>query len=467
MESGGRYDAVGPTHPKLGRALGKYQVMEANVGPWTKEVLGRELTGDQFLASQEAQDAVFQTKFGQNVAKHGPADAFSIWHSGRPLAQAQGARDSLGTRTTDYVQRGMAALGHKATQPVAREAGTQQVQVASAADADVPARGATETGGFNVPGGRGTVAGGSEIGPERLQMLREGLQSRNPAIQQMAIQEINRIRAEQAKGPDLESVAPGSTLYDKRTGRAIYTAPKDGAGEKWEFKELKDGRQVLFNPRTGETKAPEGQGPAQAPKPNFEVEDKLRDDYEKKLKPFEELQDAYGSVRAAVQGRIEAPDVQSPASDMALIFAYMKMLDPTSVVREGEYDKVGNTTNIPGKVLNYLNKARTGEMLNDDQIEDIVKSAHRRYEQKYKDTEKVADRFRQLAPHYGIDDPNRIVFLPERAEMPQVPKRKGILGGAPQTNQYGVVPTTRAWTNPDGTPPNVIKRGAYTIRQLD
>jgi hypothetical protein len=234
MESGGRYDAVGPTHPKLGRALGKYQVMEANVGPWTREVLGRELTGDQFLASREAQDAVFRTKFGQNVAKHGPADAFSMWHSGRPLAQAQNARDSLGTRTTDYVQRGMAALGHKAPQPVAREAGTQQVQVASAADADMRAPGGVETGQFNLPGGRGAVAGGSEISPDRIQMLREGLRSRNPAIQQMAIQEIQAIRAGQAKGASYDFQKVGDDLY--------RTDPRSGTAEKIVSGPAKEGR---------------------------------------------------------------------------------------------------------------------------------------------------------------------------------------------------------------------------------
>ena len=40
IESSGRYDAIGPTNAKLGRPLGKYQVMEANLGPWSKAALG-------------------------------------------------------------------------------------------------------------------------------------------------------------------------------------------------------------------------------------------------------------------------------------------------------------------------------------------------------------------------------------------------------------------------------------------
>src|SRR5690606_24235042 len=46
----GDYQAVGPRHPRLGRALGRYQVMEANVGPWTEKYLGRRLTPEEFLA---------------------------------------------------------------------------------------------------------------------------------------------------------------------------------------------------------------------------------------------------------------------------------------------------------------------------------------------------------------------------------------------------------------------------------
>src|SRR5882672_2502413 len=50
IESGGRYDLLGPVTKTGDRAYGKYQVMGANVGPWTKEVLGKELSPDEFLS---------------------------------------------------------------------------------------------------------------------------------------------------------------------------------------------------------------------------------------------------------------------------------------------------------------------------------------------------------------------------------------------------------------------------------
>jgi hypothetical protein len=104
LESGGAYDKLGPLTRSGDRAYGKYQVMGNNIGPWTREVLGRELTPQDFLKDQAAQDAVFNHKFGASVEKYGnPQDAASVWFSGRPLAQAGNASDVLGTTVPKYV----------------------------------------------------------------------------------------------------------------------------------------------------------------------------------------------------------------------------------------------------------------------------------------------------------------------------------------------------------------------------
>src|SRR5690242_14041971 len=68
----GDYGAIGPTNPKMGRALGRYQIMEANIGPWSQEALGRTVTPDEFLADPKIQDAIFDKKFGSYVSQYGP-----------------------------------------------------------------------------------------------------------------------------------------------------------------------------------------------------------------------------------------------------------------------------------------------------------------------------------------------------------------------------------------------------------
>ena len=104
IESGGNYSAVGPQTGK-GRALGKYGVMEFNVGPWTEEALGQSMTPMQFLASPEAQERVFQHRFGGYVQKYGPEGAAKAWFAGEKGMNNPNARDVLGTTVSAYADK--------------------------------------------------------------------------------------------------------------------------------------------------------------------------------------------------------------------------------------------------------------------------------------------------------------------------------------------------------------------------
>ncbi len=111
IESGGNYNATGPQTRTGDRAYGKYQVMGANIGPWTREVLGHEYTPQEFLADPQAQEAVFRAKFGEYVQRFGnPQDAASAWFTGRPLSQGANRRDVNGVTGQQYVDRFNAAL---------------------------------------------------------------------------------------------------------------------------------------------------------------------------------------------------------------------------------------------------------------------------------------------------------------------------------------------------------------------
>lgn len=108
----GDYSAVGPLTGKGNRAYGRYQVMDFNVGPWTEKHFGRRLTPQEFLATPEAQDAVFAGEFGSSVQKYGnPQDAASVWFTGRPLSEGGNRSDILGTTGNVYVDKFNRALG--------------------------------------------------------------------------------------------------------------------------------------------------------------------------------------------------------------------------------------------------------------------------------------------------------------------------------------------------------------------
>ena len=126
IESGGKYDKLGPVTKTGDRAYGKYQVMGANIPQWSQEALGTKLTPEQFLADQKAQDAVFNTKFGTYEQKYGPEGAAKAWFAGERGMNNPGARDQLGTSVADYASKFTGGVGQQPQLPPAITQGPPQ-----------------------------------------------------------------------------------------------------------------------------------------------------------------------------------------------------------------------------------------------------------------------------------------------------------------------------------------------------
>lgn len=128
LESSGNYAAIGPKTKTGDQAYGAYQVMGANIPSWTKEVLGREYTPEEFLADQQAQDAVARTKMSESLAKYGSADdVASVWFTGRPVAKAGlEVADVTGTSNAKYLEKFRQGLGSMYTPLSERGMATSQ-----------------------------------------------------------------------------------------------------------------------------------------------------------------------------------------------------------------------------------------------------------------------------------------------------------------------------------------------------
>lgn len=105
IESGGRYETVGPPDKYGDRPYGKYQIMGKNIGPWSEEVFGRRVSLQEFRAKPEIQDAIFDFKFGGYANKHGEEGAARAWIGGEGSINRPSRRDSLGTSVASYGQR--------------------------------------------------------------------------------------------------------------------------------------------------------------------------------------------------------------------------------------------------------------------------------------------------------------------------------------------------------------------------
>lgn len=93
----------------------------------------------------------------------------------------------------------------------------------------------------------------------------------------------------------------------------------------------------------------------------------------------------------------------SAANDLALIFAYMKMLDPGSVVREQEFANAQNAAGVPDQVRNAWNKALRGERLNENQRAQFVSSASQIASVAGQQLTNTTREYQGLADQYGYD----------------------------------------------------------------
>lgn len=113
------------------------------------------------------------------------------------------------------------------------------------------------------------------------------------------------------------------------------------------------------------------------------------------VKDFRTIQAAYNSVRAAAQN-------PSAAGDLSLIFAYMKILDPGSVVREQEFANAQNAAGVPDQVRNLYNRALNGQRLNPRQRQDFVNQATGLFQSRRQTYDQIASEYRSYAEDYGV-----------------------------------------------------------------
>jgi hypothetical protein len=77
-ESGGNYGAVN----RHSGAMGAYQIMPGNLGPWSREILGRTVSRSEFMNNPSIQDQIAQGKLYQYYQKYGAAGASVAWYAG-------------------------------------------------------------------------------------------------------------------------------------------------------------------------------------------------------------------------------------------------------------------------------------------------------------------------------------------------------------------------------------------------
>lgn len=122
-------------------------------------------------------------------------------------------------------------------------------------------------------------------------------------------------------------------------------------------------------------------------------------------------------VAAAYNKIKNAAKKPSAAGDLSLIFNYMKMLDPGSVVREGEFANAQNAAGVNQRVRNMYNRLISGERLAPEQRQDFINQAKEAYGGQLAVQQQIDEQYKALAEKYGVA-PEDIILNFEAQELP-------------------------------------------------
>lgn len=137
----------------------------------------------------------------------------------------------------------------------------------------------------------------------------------------------------------------------------------------------------------------------------------------KDIAQFPDIRDSYARIKDAA-----ASGWKTGVGDMALVFSFMRLLDPTSVVREGEYERARKTAGIPGWVWGMYQNVANGKFITPEQRADMVRLSQNSYKQKLERYRTARGWLNRLAKAYSVNPDLAIpdLELPGAQLMPEV-----------------------------------------------
>jgi len=148
----------------------------------------------------------------------------------------------------------------------------------------------------------------------------------------------------------------------------------------------------------------------------FERANTLRDEFIQQSKDFVKVRDAYGRI-------VTSGDDPSPAGDLALIFNYMKVLDPGSVVRESEFKTAAASGALGERMKAAFGRVASGERLSAAMRADFVDRGKRLYVKQAEHHQMLRQQYEGLAGRADVKPKDVLVDYrpPGGAESPSAP----------------------------------------------
>lgn len=205
-------------------------------------------------------------------------------------------------------------------------------------------------------------------------------QAQNP----LTAAQLASARASAAHAAGAESRAAAMHPLDLQAKQKALEASSYGQydPEKPMYRKRPDGSLEWIEP-------PQGGGPT---KSTIQSEAELRKEFtgQQQVKDYQIVRNAFANVQAAAKN-------PSAAGDLSMIFAYMKILDPNSVVREQEFANAQNAAGVPERIRNVYNRIMSGERLSPEQRNDFINQASKLHDNSMRQYEAVRQQFGTIA----------------------------------------------------------------------
>lgn len=135
-------------------------------------------------------------------------------------------------------------------------------------------------------------------------------------------------------------------------------------------------------------------------------------------------------------------DKRTAAHDMKMVYSIMKIYEPSSSVKEGEYALAEQARGVPDSVRNVYNKLWAGGRLTDDQVTAFKKTALEGMAAQLKSQQLVDERYANIARKQNAD-----VTTVISPEFDKIREELGLIspkGGKPTDRQGPALPATNA-----------------------
>lgn len=184
-----------------------------------------------------------------------------------------------------------------------------------------------------------------------------------------------------------------------------------------------------------------------AQKTTFGQAETIRKEITKASTDFDKIIGSFDRINAAAKD-------PSAAGDLALVFNFMKMLDPGSTVREGEFATAAKAAGLGERFIQLATKVDTGEILSPPQRQDFLNQANKIFKASKRRNDRTVESFVKIAARNNIDREDVVVERGESIKGGQKPLFSPVLNR--EISEQDIADTLQA--NPGVTREKILQQ---------